>query len=540
MKKEFRYNIITAIVLLLFFSSAALCQQKRIGEFVEIPHTDSTFSKSMPLGSVVLDTTNKELYRLSSYTLSGTSLTNANKVLISGGASIYTGSDTIPNGTVATLASDVTFSGLSGGINIDNSALFFSANSFNITQRNFANAFNVSMPTRLGTDLPFIGINTNVVSNDEMFKVNGKSIFEDNIKITGVGATSSTYSFIANDNVANTNFYIRDDGAVSSRLGYWVGGEKVFHLTGSSTGASNQNVWLGQNAGSSISNGLRNVSIGSRSGQFLTTGDNNTHLGVDAGRTLSNGSNTVLLGYYAGGPNNFSNSVGIGAYVEVDGNNQFVTGSRQSVLKDYYIGRGIKQTTGNLGVDGVNINATRATGTDADATSFDMCLIPSRGTGTGTGSSIIIKSAITGVVSNATANTVVDALTIKPNRIVVSNVSHNFEDGISFDGTDKWEYMELDIGDWNMQTNKTDTISHGIANWKTIRSISVIIRNDDDDSYSQLSAATLDNTNNGVLEFTSSKIILERVGDGGSGRYMNENYNDTSYNRGYITFWYKL
>lgn len=533
MKKELKYNILTTIILLLLATSAALCQQKRISEFVDLPHADSTFTKAMPVGTIVLDTTTKELYRLTAFTASGTSLTSATKVLISGDYDngIYSGSDTVPSATIAYLTDNITFNGA-----------------------------------------------TNVAGQ---------------LKATGAGTTSATYSLIANDNSLNTNFFVRNDGAVSSRLGYWLQTDKIIHKSGGSNnlfsgissgqsaiGASDYNSFYGDLSGSNIQ-GDNNSGMGFQALQFVTSGTNNSALGYAAGAKMqSSSSNNVVVGYLAGGTvlsiktgnvflgsgaggnldlseyntflgcntsvspyaADYSHSVAIGAYAVISGDNQFVTGDKSSPLINYYFGRGVAQTSTNLGSDGVTFNSTSITAGESNKTSsFTTIHKASAGTGSGDGGSWVVQIAPAGA-SGTSQNSFQDALRLEADTTprVISYFNHTFKGGIDFNDTDIWVYKEIDIGDWDMQTDKMDTVAHTITNWKTIRDIAVIIRNDADDTYSQLSAGVLDNSNNGVLEFNSTNIILERVGDGGSGRYMNENYNDTSYNRGYISFWYKL
>ncbi len=98
----------------------------------------------------------------------------------------------------------------------------------------------------------------------------------------------------------------------------------------------------------------------------------------------------------------------------------------------------------------------------------------------------------------------------------------------------------IEIGDWDMTNGSTLTIdvAHGITNWKTVRSISVIIRNDDDDLYHKLEAisATESETWAGVNSFDATNITLF-TGAYNNGFY-NTDYNSTSYNRGWITVEY--
>jgi hypothetical protein len=94
----------------------------------------------------------------------------------------------------------------------------------------------------------------------------------------------------------------------------------------------------------------------------------------------------------------------------------------------------------------------------------------------------------------------------------------------------------LDIGDWNMDTTDQVTVATGIANYKNIRSVSVIIRNDGDNSYSLLNA--MDGFYNplGAVRSIGASILLIRnsIATG----YDNTSYDQTAYNRGWITIEY--
>ena len=85
----------------------------------------------------------------------------------------------------------------------------------------------------------------------------------------------------------------------------------------------------------------------------------------------------------------------------------------------------------------------------------------------------------------------------------------------------------VNIGDWNMDTDTSVTIAHGIADYTKIRAINVMIRNDATTSVSCLigiygAIGTVDSTN---IELTRAT----------SGAFDSVNYDSTSYNRGYIT-----
>lgn len=96
----------------------------------------------------------------------------------------------------------------------------------------------------------------------------------------------------------------------------------------------------------------------------------------------------------------------------------------------------------------------------------------------------------------------------------------------------------VNIGDWNMDSNPTVAVAHGISDYKKIRGISVIIRDDADSVYSPLNSCPIGTNvdlNGSVVSVGSTNITLFRSN---SGDFNSTNYNSTPYNRGFITIQY--
>lgn len=99
----------------------------------------------------------------------------------------------------------------------------------------------------------------------------------------------------------------------------------------------------------------------------------------------------------------------------------------------------------------------------------------------------------------------------------------------------------INISDWDMDTTTNVVVAHGLSatEWKTIRNINAIIRNDADTEYSPLDSKTDTalgaGMNGGIDIFDSSDVYLVRMT---GGQFDGVNYNSTSYNRGWITFEY--
>lgn len=94
----------------------------------------------------------------------------------------------------------------------------------------------------------------------------------------------------------------------------------------------------------------------------------------------------------------------------------------------------------------------------------------------------------------------------------------------------------IQIGDWNM-TAGSKGVAHGLgANFKKIRNISCIIRNDTDSLYYNLMQNNAGVSQGSIDTVDSSNITLRRTS---SGTFDNTGFDSTSYNRGWVTIWYE-
>ena len=100
----------------------------------------------------------------------------------------------------------------------------------------------------------------------------------------------------------------------------------------------------------------------------------------------------------------------------------------------------------------------------------------------------------------------------------------------------------INIGDWNMNStaevpgSNTVTVAHGLSSteWKTIREIDVIIRNDDDNVYYKLDAYSLIGAEGGIDSFDDTNFYLLSAGV----LFDSTAFDSESYNRGWVTFKY--
>lgn len=474
MKKLFSMFIVLLFSVTII-SLPASGQSKRIGEIIEMSGMSATFSKNQPRGTIVLDENALELWYLFNYTPSGTTLGAASKVKISADAlnGIYSGSDTIPNGTVAYVGDVMTFNG--------------------------------------------------------------------QLTIDGIGSTTATKGFQINSG-AGANFIVNDAGEVRSRLGYWIDGDRYLHNTGST---GNVPVFLGKNAGSSSTSSVfGSVGMGHSSLSSLSSGTNITAVGYFSLYNNTGGSKLVGIGSL-NTVHSISSSADVcllGHGVSSTSNNQFVTGSSSSPYINYYFGRGVQQTLAALGSDGVSLNATsiQSGQTNASASGFPFSINASQGTGTGVGGDILFKFAPAGI-SGSTQNSLQTAMQITPTtERVITHYTHQFNYGINFNNEGStWAYTEMEIGQWDMDATDSVLVAHPLVNWQSIRDVSIIIKNDADDRYYTLENYNKNNRNG----FDANYFYLYREA---ASFFDNTNFNDViaggggEYNRGYITFWYKI
>lgn len=103
----------------------------------------------------------------------------------------------------------------------------------------------------------------------------------------------------------------------------------------------------------------------------------------------------------------------------------------------------------------------------------------------------------------------------------------------------------VEIGDWNMDTTNFVDVPHGLSNFKKIRSIDVIIRNDADDAYftllggANIAPGTEHFLKGSIGTIDSTNIRLNRSDVSVGGVFDSTNFNSTSFNRGWITIMYE-
>jgi len=106
------------------------------------------------------------------------------------------------------------------------------------------------------------------------------------------------------------------------------------------------------------------------------------------------------------------------------------------------------------------------------------------------------------------------------------------------DGTPYYK-KSINIGDWNMDSTTEVSVAHGVTNWRNIRVENISIRRDDDASVVLLNGFTDGADPNlvwGGVGYIDSNYIVIRRRTGSV--FDTNNYDATSYNRGYIVISY--
>lgn len=124
-------------------------------------------------------------------------------------------------------------------------------------------------------------------------------------------------------------------------------------------------------------------------------------------------------------------------------------------------------------------------------------------------------------------------------ELVAGRTSKLRYDGAAFRLQNQFELKTkvIEIGEWNMDTTVSVTVAHGLT-LNTIRSVSVIIRDDNDSVYQEFSSSfDVAGTSNSAVQINATNIIILRQ----NGGFFDSTSFDTMSgdgNRGWITIQY--
>ena len=167
------------------------------------------------------------------------------------------------------------------------------------------NIFNNNGKVGIGTDLPFkkLHVNGNInIVQDSAYYINNKIVLttkgNNNVFVGNDAGTSNSIGFI--------NSFLGYKAGLSNVTGSqntFIGGE-----SGSSNSEGSMNSFMGRRAGYLNSTGNENTFIGAYAGQSNQDGFHNSFLGVSTGNSHTLGNENTFLGAHAGYSNNFGNN----------------------------------------------------------------------------------------------------------------------------------------------------------------------------------------------------------------------------------------
>jgi hypothetical protein len=102
--------------------------------------------------------------------------------------------------------------------------------------------------------------------------------------------------------------------------------------------------------------------------------------------------------------------------------------------------------------------------------------------------------------------------------------------------------ITIEIGDWDMDKYGTKSVAHQLTDINTIRMITCVMRNDNGTSIYTMANAFTNDLFYAYCDLTLSSIDttnvnLQRIPL--PGKFDSKNFDNTSYNRGWITIWYE-
>lgn len=109
-------------------------------------------------------------------------------------------------------------------------------------------------------------------------------------------------------------------------------------------------------------------------------------------------------------------------------------------------------------------------------------------------------------------------------------------DDVNFNSVNGWLKKEINIGSWDMNTDESVVIAHGLTSSK-MRIVSVLIYRDESPNVYDFQTPGANFSIGGGIEFNETDITLER---NASGFFDSLSFDDTVINRGIITIEYKL
>jgi hypothetical protein len=379
--------------------------------------------------------------------------------------------------------------------------------------------------------------------------------------------TGGAFTHTASGRIAPTNAY---GNVNTSNYSSILGG------SGNNISASTYSSIIG-GSGNTIAGGTQNV-INSGKGSYISSNLHGYNLiaggGYYSGQRITGSDSSMIGGGYGNKitDNNYSSIVG-GWSNEVRGNSaninpfnaisnlygsSFIGGGGLNIIEAYadysvIVGGGqgaesINPTT--LPIKANNLIRTGSTKSFIGGGVYNMINFDSPNSSIigGTGNTVnhsdshVIGTNITSVSANTTHVERLNIGTLDGITATTSGGTEIQNIGIETGGivTKGWTTKSIDIGDWNMDSTDSKTVSHGLSTteWRTIRRMQVLIRGDADNAFydlNMMNTAAGGQIEGGIDYFDASDIFLNRYT---TGFFDALGFSSTSFNRGWITFDY--
>ncbi|MGH1436602.1 MAG: hypothetical protein ACRBG0_19320 [Lewinella sp.] len=149
--------------------------------------------------------------------------------------------------------------------------------------------------------------------------------------------------------------------------------------------------------------------------------------------------------------------------------------------------------------------------------------------------------AVTGPDKNLDYVIVINADSQKIRQIAIDDFAEEYglvQNGGNTGSDTKIYTKVIDIGDWNMDSSASVSVTHGVTEGK-IRGLQGIIRDDSDTQYYAIGYQASTNDVAFEQDWNASGSTTIDVVRKGSGSFDNTNFDSTSYNRGWITITYE-
>lgn len=151
-----------------------------------------------------------------------------------------------------------------------------------------------------------------------------------------------------------------------------------------------------------------------------------------------------------------------------------------------------------------------------------------------------ISGLSTGSIPKASSSTTLnDSIISQSGSAITIAGTAEIQSGFRTQATGSYYKVKvLDIGDWNMDSTSSVSVLHGLADYKKIRGVSMIVVRDDSDTnyYSLPFFNSSTSENGGVTGITSTTVNVGRLT---GGVFDNTSFDSTSFNRGWITIIYE-